>query len=501
MAADLVGLGAAMAAAAIVRWPNLWLIPTFTDETLEARLAIQIYRGQAAPLTNVDPYIGALWNYLLAAGFELFGLSPWLPRLLAFVAGVASVGATWWLGRELGGRLGGMVAAGFLAANATHILVNSHVGWSHSTTPLFTTLGFACLARVSRLSLVGAGAMLGLGVQTHLTAALLLPGAVGLFLAQRPELLRTRWSVLALGAFLLVTANVVVYNVATGGQSLAAGQRIAAEYTGEDVGYDSSGYAENLDRLALGGSWVLSGAIEKRRFIGESLASPLPLLYLALGIASLAWAGRRGRWLPMAATLPYVLVLPLLNPKYEPLLNGRYLTPLLPLVYAGMGLVVGDAWRTLKAGWPQWAPALGFFGLAGVAILMAYPLLPLARYERSTERTNHAVFAAYQTVVANREPGETVLLDYGLDSVFYMAAGSAYKSMELLLATGDIPYVVVDARPSSIGDALAERSPRLALLQSDKVPSLGRTFTLTPLGDVGRGPGFGVYRVGVRGRT
>ncbi len=183
------------------------------------------------------------------------------------------------------------------------------------------------------------------------------------------------------------------------------------------------------------------------------------------------------------------------------MLNGRYLTPLLPLVYASMGLVVGDAWRTLKAGWPQWVPALGFFGLAGVAILMAYPLLPLARYERSTERTNHAVFAAYQTVVANREPGETVLLDYGLDSVFYMAAGSAYKSMELLLATGDIPYVVVDARPSSIGDALAERSPRLALLQSDKVPSLGRTFTLTPLGDVGRGPGFGVYRVGVRGRT
>ena len=48
--------------AAAARWPNLWLIPTFTDETLEVRLALQILRGEVLPLTNVDPYIGAFWN-------------------------------------------------------------------------------------------------------------------------------------------------------------------------------------------------------------------------------------------------------------------------------------------------------------------------------------------------------------------------------------------------------------------------------------------------------
>ena len=107
---DLVVLVAVLGIAAAARWPNLWLIPTFTDETLEVRLALQILRGEVLPLTNVDPYIGAFWNYVLAGGFWLLGPSPWLPRLLVFATGVATVGAAWWLGRELGGRIGGMVA-------------------------------------------------------------------------------------------------------------------------------------------------------------------------------------------------------------------------------------------------------------------------------------------------------------------------------------------------------------------------------------------------------
>src|SRR5688500_10115109 len=124
----IIVFAALLGTAGAARWPNLWLIPTFTDETIEVKLAYEIARGQVAPLTNVDPYIGAFWNWLLAIGFWLFGLNPWLPRLLAFVSGVATVGATWWLGREIGGRasgrLGGFVAALFMAGCSTHILVN-----------------------------------------------------------------------------------------------------------------------------------------------------------------------------------------------------------------------------------------------------------------------------------------------------------------------------------------------------------------------------------------
>jgi len=518
-------VGSLLGIAAAARWPNLWLIPTFTDETIEVKLAYDIARGQAAPLTNVDPYIGALWNWLLALGFWTFGLSPWLPRFLAFLGGVATVGAAWWLGRELGGRAGGriasVIAALFMAGCSTHVLVNSHVAWSHATTPLWTTLGFACLVRalqpghISPLSgaergaggvrsggawLIGAGFFLGLGVQTHITAVLLLPGAALALLLQRPGLLRTRWVLFGALAFAVAIGNLLVYNVQTGGGTLRGGQAVLADYTGQDEGgVDSGNYAENVSRLTLATAWVLSGAVEKRRFVGETLAQPLLLGYLGLAVGSVLWAARRGRWLPVLVSLPYLLALPLLQGKYEPILNGRYVVPILPLVFASTGLVVADALAALRARWPAHATLLGaaLLGLAALAAL--YPLAPLAVYQRSA-RTNHAILAAHEAVLAGRDsPDEVVLVDYGLDGVFFMAAGSAFKATELLLGGSGVPYAVIDARQASLDDALSGHQSRLLVLNTEKVRTLGRNFTLTPLmGGERDGPGFGVFRVTAR---
>ena len=232
--------------------------------------------------------------------------------------------------------------------------------------------------------------------------------------------------------------------------------------------------------------------------MGETLADPLPLPYLVVAVGSLLWAARRRRWIPLLGSLPLVLSMPLVNPKYEPLLNGRYLMPILPLIFASIGLVASDAWLTFRVRWPERAPGLAGALAAGLVLLGAYPLVSLAAYERSTDRTNHGVLAAYQVVAANRQPDETVLLDSALDTVLHMSAGSAFKSMQLLFGANHVPYAVIDARPGSLGDALAERSPRLLLLHGDKVTPLGRTFSLTPLGDRGRGPGYGVYRVAPR---
>jgi 4-amino-4-deoxy-L-arabinose transferase-like glycosyltransferase len=546
-------LGAVLGIAAAARWPNIWLIPTFTDETIEVKLAYEIARGQAAPLTNVDPYIGALWNWALALGFWTFGLSPFLPRLVSFVCGMATVGAAWWLGRELGrevgddtrGRVTGLIAATFLAGCSTHVLVNSHVAWSHATTPLWTTLGFACLLRSlrkphprplpaaaergadgpspplhrggegrrrSRCSrraadggwgspgrwLIGVGFFIGLAIQTHITAVLLLPGTGLALLLQRPGLLRTRWAVFGVLAFCLATANLLAYNVMTGGGTLRGGQAVLSDYNGEDDGLDAGAYGENLGRLTLATTWVLSGAIEKRRFVNETLAQPLLLGYLALAVGSVVWSARRGRWLPLLVAVPYLLILPMLQGKYEPILNGRYVMPILPLVFASIGLAVEDALTTLRTRVPARAALLGGMVLGVAALVALYPLAPLAQYQRSA-RTNHAILAAHEAVLAAREPDEVVLVDYGLDGVFFMAAGSAFKSMELLLGGSGVPYTVIDARQSSVEDALSGHDSRLLVLNAEKVRSLGRDFTLTPLmGGEKDGPGFGVYRVSAR---
>jgi 4-amino-4-deoxy-L-arabinose transferase-like glycosyltransferase len=490
-----------------VRWPMLWLVPAFSDETLEARLAIAVYRGDIDTLTGVDPYIGSGWNYLLAGLFHVFGLSPWLPRATVLVIGVLSVPAVWWLAREIGGPRVASVATAFFAFCSTHILVNSHVGWSHSTTPLFATLGFASLWRGCHRNrsgawLVAAALLLGVAVQTHITALLLLPGALMVVAWRRPAILVSRWCPLAVFAFALATWNLILFNVITGGESLSGGARVTAEYTGEELGFDLAAYPENLWRLALGSSWVLSGAIEKRRYVGESLLSPLPLAYLSLAVGSILWATRRGSPLPLFVVGTFAALLPLVNPKYEPLLNGRYVMPLLPLVYAAIGLaVVALSQKVIRPhiadhGWRTLLPATALTVV--VALTAVYPWLPMRRYLRTTERTNHAIFLAFDTVRSERQPTEVVLLDVGLDSVFYMAAGSAYRGMELLLDGSDTPYQVIDARQASLSDAMAGQQTRLALIASDKLTPLSRSFTLTPLGDAWRGPGFGVYRVSRR---
>jgi hypothetical protein len=532
---DVVALAAMLGIAASARWPNLWLIPTFTDETIEVRVSYDIVRGLSTPLTSVDPYIGSFWNWVLALGFWTFGLSPWLPRLLVFVTGVLTVGAAWWLGREVAGRASGVVAALFMAGCSTHILVNSHVAWSHSTTPLWTTLGFACLVRGFRetsppaplprgegrqstnapsfvsergaggvrsfglgASLIGAGFFIGLGVQTHITAVLLLPGIGLTVLLQRPGLLRTRWALFAILAFGLATWNLIVYNVMTGGGTLSGGQAVLADYTGQDDGPDAVAYGENLGRLTLATSWVLSGAIEKRRFVGETLLQPVLLGYLGLAVGSVLWAARRTTWLPLLVAAPYLLTLPLLQGKYEPMLNGRYIMPVLPLVFASIGLVVSDLGSWLAGRWPARQAVIGGV-LLGLTILVAlYPLAPLARYSRNA-RSNHPILAAHEAVLTGRQPGEVVLVDYGLDGVFFMAAGSAYKATELLLTGSSVPYVVIDARPASLEDALHGHDSRLLVLNTEKVRTLSRTFTLSPLMGWERdGPGFGVFRVTAR---
>jgi hypothetical protein len=299
-------------------------------------------------------------------------------------------------------------------------------------------------------------------------------------------------------AFALATANLIVYNFQTAGGSLRGGQAVLSDYNGQDEGPDTGTYLENLGRLTLASSWVLSGAIEKRRFVNETLARPLLLAYLGLAVGSVLWAARRRYWLPLLVAVPYLLSLPLLQGKYEPILNGRYVMPILPLVFASIGLVVADGLVALRHRLPTRAaiPSGLLLGLAALAAL--YPLAPLAAYERSA-RTNHAILAAQEAVLAARAPDETVLVDYGLDGVFFMAAGSAFKAMELLLGGASVPYTVIDARQSSLDDALSGHGSRLAVLNAEKVRILSRNFQLTPLmGGERDGPGFGVYRVSAR---
>ncbi|MDP8924734.1 MAG: hypothetical protein M3O34_17915, partial [Chloroflexota bacterium] len=158
--------------ALVVRWPYLWTIPRFTDETLEVLHSLAIVRDGARPLTNYDSYYGALYNYVVAAALWLGGESPFAPRIVVLIAGALTAVVTYALGRELAihllgdagapgsvqrhaegalvPRLTGALAALMLATNGQHVVVNSHVAWSNCLTPLFTALALWALLRATR---------------------------------------------------------------------------------------------------------------------------------------------------------------------------------------------------------------------------------------------------------------------------------------------------------------------------------------------------------------
>jgi hypothetical protein len=140
---ELLLVACLLGLAILARWPNLLLMPHFTDEIVEVGYAAKIAAAEHFPLTAQDSYFGPLHAYILAALLKLFGPGVALPRLVIMVFGAFTVLATYLLGRELAGRAVGVVAAALLLTSPQHILVNSHISWQHSTMPLYSTLCWA----------------------------------------------------------------------------------------------------------------------------------------------------------------------------------------------------------------------------------------------------------------------------------------------------------------------------------------------------------------------
>src|SRR6266508_541509 len=221
---DLAAVSGLSLAALLIRWPQVFAAPRFTDEILEVLHGLAISQGRSLPLTHFDSYNGALHAYLIAGVFAVFGADPWSPRLVSLALGSATVGLTYLLAREIGGRLAGLAAGAMMAMAAVHVVVNSHVAWSNSITPFFSTLAVWLLIRAVRCgsgaSLAGSGLAFGLALQTHpLVAAFVLAAGVYLLWKGR-SLLRTRWTLAAGLLFAMGYANMFVYNVQSDTDSL-----------------------------------------------------------------------------------------------------------------------------------------------------------------------------------------------------------------------------------------------------------------------------------------
>jgi 4-amino-4-deoxy-L-arabinose transferase-like glycosyltransferase len=483
-------------------------VPRLTDETDEVMRGLAIARGELLPLTNVDAYIGPLWSYLLALGFLVAGPSSLLPRLLTMLAGLLTVAATAWLGRELALRLGlgrhrDLVALGaalLLATSSFHVIVSSRIAWSHALTPLAMTVAVALLLRWDRTgdgkSLAAAGLAYGLAVHTHPTAVALAPGMALWALLQPRRVLTSRATWTALGLFLLANLPMLLFNLMSGLGSAAAAAQVQNAYAG-GAPTTFGGYLDNLAILLTSLPLLLGGDVGDRRGSAVILDDPLSLVYAALALLGLAFAARKRVLLPALVLASAALVLPLVNGKYEPLFNGRYLAPLLPMEF---GLLAAGTVR-LASAIPVLRNRVTVVASTALLVLALPPLVSLYAYVDASLRdgpNNQELYRAAEIVAAAR-PAGSVLVDATLSGTRQSTGRDGTGVLDYLLIL-DQHLAVRRYQPNDFAQAVERHEGDVVVVSPRLLTRLDKDFiTEAPPGEdearQRRRAGFVVVRI------
>jgi 4-amino-4-deoxy-L-arabinose transferase-like glycosyltransferase len=493
-ARDLLIAGGLCGAALVARLPYLWDIPRLTDELQEILWALSIARGEILPLTAVDSYYGPLWSYLLAGVFRIFGISDWAPRLVATILAAVSVGLTYLIGREFTSRWAALVGAALLLTSGGHVIITSHTARSNSTTPLLLLLvAWALLRAIQRNDgryLVAVGFLFALAMQSHVSVIAFAPGLALALLIGRPRLLISPWVLGALAGAALGYSNMIIWNLQNGFYSLLHAQHLQEGYT-EGRRTDLSVYLTNMRALLQSLSRLLSGTID----IDSSPSRFLYLLAAGLGLSILAW---RRMWLPVLFCASAILVLPYFNPRYGPILSGRYIVPLLPFGFIGIGVVI--EWLSERL------PARTASRAALALIAVCFPLVHLLWYYQEVladERTNAPLYALANSARALYQPGDLMLLDEVLEQEPLTGGGNDLKALRMLVETRGLRYEVTKINQDSLSRLRSSGRNAVVIMDVRKRSDVDRRVEILSTGAIVEsascsGRRYGAFRLGAR---
>ena len=355
-------------------------------------------------LTWMHPPLG---KWMIAFGLQVLGPNRYGWRLMAVVAGVATIALVYVVGRCLfESRVGSVVAAGLLTFDFLHF-THSRLGMPDVFLTMFITLA-VLLAVIDRDDSAhrgwfrpwrwGAGAALGAALATKWAAVPLFGAVVVLTLLwdRRGRRDRGESRAAALGstgiAFVLIP--LLVYLVSYAGRfdgalltaPWASGSWFADLFQRHTEMLDYHTASRITSTLpphpAASPAWswlalkrpIAYWYLETNGFYREIMAMGHVLLW-PLAIPALAWLGTRATRIRDARS-PSAIVTTLFLAAYVPWIllsfTGQdvypyYLLPGIPFMYLGFG-VIADRWRRLAWG----RPAIGVVALAAVGLWFFY---------------------------------------------------------------------------------------------------------------------------------
>ena len=378
--------------------------PRFIDEGVEALWALDIARGRHLPLTGVSAYLGPLSSYLLAGLLRLFGAHVELPRLMVAVFGALTVVVAYHLGRVMGGRLTGLIAAALTLTSPHLVVYISRYAFSNSLTPFFATVTLLTLysgVTRGRSGLVAlSGLLAGLTMLTHPTAAFLVLGALIWYARWGASPARNRRRETALGGALCVGALLPLLL-----SLLAPGSPLLRDALARPYVVDM---APSLARLLLrpfefvkSFFYMVGGVLEP-----ETPDMRLTQVLMALALGGGVWLNaRRGQRLGPVVLLTTAVGFTLALSAYY----NRYLAYLLPISYIMIGMFLVEMGRRVSHVKGRLALVVGV-----MVWLVAYPVVHIGRflrYEAATGGTNAEHFRLREVTLGSGACGSSLLIE------------------------------------------------------------------------------------------
>ena len=450
-------------AALAIRFPNLMLMPAFTDETGEVLHALPILHGTPILLTNADPYYGSIFNYMVAGVFYLFGPSAEHARVMVTVLGAASVSLAYFFAKEAEDRRTGLVVALMMLTSAA-LIWNGHIAWENETTPFFATLTFLMLTlalkRGSGPLLVVSGFCYGLTLQTHPGLIILGIGLLLYFLysgarAQTLKLPRTLrawaaspWPYVAVVGAALGYGNVIAQNVLHPASEWQAAQRHTYAYVPSQTIH---GYVTDLQSFWAMALRMTSSSFDGRATPAEYLLVPVNVLYLAVLVIGVGYAFKTGKLMPVIILVTTGVLLPYFNKSYGYPMAARYVGYLFPILYLLVASPLVRAAHGLSAG----APLTRVYVWLLVAFLVVAPAISLFGYYQSQEaagNTNAGILAMRDALRRQYLAGRIseVVIDRPVSQESLGGGGNVGRSEDYLFTLDGVPHRFVDVTAAEL---------------------------------------------------